>query len=79
MTDYNQHEIMVRLFIHVLISGELAPNAAVNKWYNATQNWRKNKSTTLFVDKIHTYDCTQYCIIECLKILIIYDDTPLEV
>ena len=51
----------------------------VNKWYNATQNWRKNKSTTLFADQIHTYDCTQYCIIECLKILIIYDDTPLKV
>ena len=51
----------------------------VNKLYNATQNWRKNKSTTLFVDQIHTYDCTQYCIIECLKILIIYDDTPLKV
>ena len=51
----------------------------VNKWYNATQNWRKNKSTTLFADQIHTYDCTQYCIIECLKLLIIYDDTPLKV
>ena len=51
----------------------------VNKWYNATQNWRKNKSTTLFADQIHTYDCTQYCFIECLKILIIYDDTPLKV
>ena len=51
----------------------------VAKWYNATQNWRKNKSTTLFADQIHTYDCTQYCIIECLKILIIYDDTPLKV
>ena len=51
----------------------------VNKWYNATQNWRKNKSTTLFADQIHTNDCTQYCIIECLKILIIYDDTPLKV
>ena len=49
----------------------------VNEWYNATQNWRKNKSTTLFADQIHTYDCTQYCIIECLKI--IYDDTPLKV
>ena len=51
----------------------------INKWYNATQNWRKNKSTTLFTDQIHTYDCTQYCIIECLKILIIYDDRPLKV
>ena len=51
----------------------------VTKWYNATQNWRKNKSTTLFADQIHTYDCTQYCIIECLKTLIIYDDTPLRV
>ena len=51
----------------------------VNKCYNATQNWRKNKSTTLFADQIHTYDWTQYCIIECLKILIIYDDTPLKV
>ena len=51
----------------------------VNKWYNATQNWRKNKRTTLFADQIHTYDCTQYCIIKCLKILIIYDDTPLKV
>ena len=51
----------------------------VNKWYNATQNWRKNKSTTLFADQIYTYDCTQYCIIEYLKILIIYDDTPLKV
>ena len=51
----------------------------VNKWYNATQNWRKNKSTTLFADQIYTYDCTQYCIIECIKILIIYDDTPLKV
>ena len=28
MTDYNEHKIMVRLLIHVLISGELAPNAA---------------------------------------------------
>ena len=28
MTDYNQNKIMVRLLIHVLISGELAPNAA---------------------------------------------------
>ena len=28
----------------------------VNKWYNATQNWRKNKSTTLFADQIHTHD-----------------------
>ena len=51
----------------------------VNKLYNATQNWRKNKSATLFTDQIHAYDCTQYCIIECLKILIIYDDTPLKV
>ena len=30
MTDYNQHKIIVRLFIHVLISGELAPNALIN-------------------------------------------------
>ena len=51
----------------------------VNKWYNATQNWGKNMSTTLFADQIHTFDCTQYCIIECLKILIIYYDTPLKV
>ena len=81
MTDYNQHKIMVRLLIHVLISGDslqMQPSP-VNKRYNATQNWRKNKSTTLFADQIHTYDCTQYCIIECLKILIIYDDTPLKV
>ena len=28
MTDYKQHKIMVGLLIHVLISGELAPNAA---------------------------------------------------
>ena len=30
-------------------------------------------------DQIHTYDCTHYCIIECLKILMIYDDAPLKV
>ena len=57
---------------------QMQPNP-VNKWYNATQNWRKNKSTTLFAGQIHTLDCTQYCIIECLKILINYDDTPLKV
>ena len=78
MTDYNQHKIMVRLLIHVLISGELAPNAAESR-YNATQNWGKIKSTTLFADQIHTYHCTQYCIVEYLKLLIIYDDTPLKV
>ena len=57
---------------------QMQPSPA-NKWYNATQNWGKNKSTTLFADQILTYDCTQYRIIECLKILIIYDDTPLKV
>ena len=81
MTDYNQHKIMVRLLIHVrsqVNSLQMQPSP-VNKWYNATQNWRKNKSTTLFAVQIHTYDCPQYCIIECLKILIIYDDTPLKI
>ena len=67
--------MMVRLPTHICV---IRPQW-VNEWYNATQNWRKNKSTTLFADQIHTYDCTQYCIIECLKILIIYDDTPLKV
>ena len=44
----------------------------VNKWYNATQNWRKNKSTTLFADQIHTYDCTQYCIMSASR----YESVP---
>ena len=66
------------MFWSQVISIQMQPSP-VNKWYNATQNWRTNKSTTLIADQIHTYDCNQYCIIECLKILIIYDDTPLKV
>ena len=47
------------MFWYQVDSLQMQPSP-VNKWYNATQNWRKNKSTTLFADQIHTYDCTQY-------------------
>ena len=65
----------------------------MDDWLQPTQNngtithscsdlrWTRSKCSRvpLFADQIHTYDCAQYCIIECLKILIIFDDTPLKV